>query len=257
MEDMQHQVATLSAAVHALTKPESPSTMHRPSVIPPSHARNPIRRLSSAKEATFQGPTTSAFSFDLAKSSLQQRGIVERNEGADGTFTQEPSPMPSPSPPDPRPEPASPPGDPLYAIKKAEAVRLCHVYEEEMGIMYPVLDLQRLVDQVHLLYDHVMQQRQPMQLSEGVGLDDTDVHILRLVFACALTAEGSGRSERAIRLFDSVREVADNCVWGAPEIKNIIFLTLVVSIHLLTETCLIARRSSTFKWTRKPSHGEQ
>jgi hypothetical protein len=37
----------------------------------------PVRRLSTARETSFQGPTTSAFSFDLAKSSLQQRGMFQ------------------------------------------------------------------------------------------------------------------------------------------------------------------------------------
>jgi hypothetical protein len=102
-----------------------------------------------------------------------------------------------------------------------------------MGIMYPVLELSELLDQVHLLYG-LMDDRtlKPETQENGKNaLDREDVYILRLVFACALTAEASGRSEQAIALFDSVREVQDNCVWGPPEIKSIIFLTLVVSHH--------------------------
>lgn len=160
---------------------------------------------------------------------------MERNEGdvgedadayADGYITQEPSPLPSPSclgnilP--------CRGSDPLWTIGKAEASRLCRVYEEEMGIMYPVLDLSELLHHVEVLYG----ERDGTQRPEEVASDD--VHILRLVFACALTAEASGKSELAMRLFESVREVADNCVWGAPEINNIIFLTLVVSVHSVT-----------------------
>lgn len=109
--------------------------------------------------------------------------------------------------------------DPIWTIGKTEALRLCRVYEEEMGIMYPVLDLQQLLQQVHVLYGPVADR-----------LDEDDVHILRIVLACALTAETSGGSELAVRLFESVRVAADNCVWGAPEVKRIIFLTLVVSL---------------------------
>lgn len=171
-------------------------------------------RLSTAKEVTFTGPTTSAFGFDLAKSSLQQRGIDEGPDNDPGD-TQEPSPMSSPC------LNSSRDGDPLWTVDGIEAARLCRVYEEEMGIMYPVLDLDVLLHQVHLLYT-------------GAGtLADNDVHILRLVFACALTAEASGSSELAVRLFESVRTVADNCVWGVSEIKRIIFLALVVSCPLL------------------------
>lgn len=230
MGAMQEQIMTLSTTVHALTSKDSPPIQRSDSVSQPTDQR-PFGRLSSAKDLTFQGPTTFAYSFDLAKSSLQERGIVERNEPGEGDMAQEPSPMPSP-PPAAHDLETGRTGDPLWSIEKTEALRLCRVYEEEMGIMYPVLDLPQLLHQVHLLYEPmnpVLWPQNPTQTNGGLeGLDSTDVHILRLVFACALTAEGSGRSELAMRLVQSVREVADNCIWGPPEIKNIIFLTLLV-----------------------------
>lgn len=234
MRAMQEQISALSSAVHVLTEgglgiTPTRSTETTQSVGGPQRT---FRRLSTAGRDTFQGPTTSAFSFDLARSSLQSRGIVERNEAGDvdglgdgdidGYVTQEPSPLPSP--PSPNKSLGRSGGDPLEIIGKTEALRLCRVYEEEMGIMYPVLDLSELLHQVEVLYGP-----QSSALSTTEELDSGDVHILRLVFACALTAEASGSSELAIRLFESVHEVADNCVWGAPDIKSIIFLTLVVS----------------------------
>lgn len=235
MSAMQDQISVLSAKVHSLTNGDALARRRSDSASHPAAGQRPFGRLSSAKEVTFQGPTTFAFSFDVAKSSLQRRGIVERNEVATGDKTQEPSPMPSPPSPGDELEPARS-GDPLWSIGKEEGLRLCRVYEEEMGIMYPVLELPELLHQVHLLYDPMNPMLRPqhsLQESENVdGLDSNDVHILRLVFACALTAEGSGRSELAIQLVASVREVADNSVWGPPEIKNIIFLTLLVCCAL-------------------------
>lgn len=226
MTAMQDQIAFLSATVHSLTtalpRSDSIQASAQPQPQAQSQAQTWSRRLSSAKDLNFQGPTTSAFSFGLAKTSLQQRGIVGDDGDADvdgdgdGDLTQEPSPMPSP------PCPARGSVDPIWTIGKPEALRLCRVYEEEMGIMYPVLDLQQLLQQVHVLYGPVADR-----------LDEDDVHILRIVLACALTAETSGGSELAVRLFESVRVVADNCVWGAPEVKRIIFLTLVVSCLLV------------------------
>jgi hypothetical protein len=245
MSSMQDQIVSLSAAVRLLAGGDSSLAVAGRShpVVPPAASthgpwagQRSVRRLSTARESTFQGPTTSAFSFDLAKSSLESRGIVERNEGGDeeGDLTQEPSPLASPSAPYHNLEPRQS-TDPLWMLPKGEALRLCRVYEEEMGIMYPILELSELLEQVHLLYG-------PMDRALGSsvqfdgnldGLDLGDVNILRLVFACALTAEASGRSEQAIALFDSVREVQDNCVWGTPDIKSIIFLTLVVRAHAL------------------------
>ncbi|KAL4892041.1 hypothetical protein BDV59DRAFT_208731 [Aspergillus ambiguus] len=205
-----------------------------------------IASLSAAM--TFRGPTTSGFSFDLAKSSLQRRGILERNDAAEeGDVTQEPSPLPSP------PSPAQPLGarhvDPLWTIGKTEALRLCQVYEEEMGIMYPVLDLGQLLRQVEELYGHQEAGLPRIGLTrlQGDGnqerLDADDVHIIRLVFACALTAEASGNSELAMSLFASIREAADNAVWGAPEIKTIIFLTLVAIFYFQMDEETLAWRT--------------
>lgn len=231
---MQDQIASLSAAVRTVTHSDaSPLFGARASVVGPASgslpAQRSLRRVSSAREATFQGPTTSAYSFDLARSSLQQHGIVERNEtGDEGDLTQEPSPLTSPSALNQELE-VHQAVDPLWALPEDEALRLCRVYEEEMGIMYPVLELEELLGQVHQLYGVMNNTGNIPNPAEGSKpLDRDDIHILRLVFACALTAEASGRSEQAIALFDSVRDVQDNCVWGPPQIKNIIFLTLVV-----------------------------
>lgn len=123
-------------------------------------------------------------------------------------------------------------GDPLWTIEKDEALRLCRVYEEEMGIMYPVLDLQELLNQVEILYGQVETEgwsEASVQHNGHMKVDDYDVHILRLVLACAITAEASGNSDLAMRLFEDVQKVADNCVWGPPDIRGIMFLTLVVS----------------------------
>ena len=251
----------LSACVRSIASSEQSavglSTTGTYGILPTQHS---LRRVSTAKKIPFQGPTTSAFSLDLAKSTLQQRGIVERAEAGDeGDLTQEPSPLASPSARNKEIDTRQT-LDPLWALPKTEALRLCRVYEEEMGIMYPVLELSELLDQVHLLYGPMDRTLGPaLQPSGRNDLDREDVHILRLVFACALTAEASGRSEQAIALFDSVREVQDNCVWGPPEIKSIIFLTLVVrhKLLILNVKCAnyIDSQYSIFKWTKKLWHG--
>jgi len=259
MRAMQDHITQLSASIRSMAGSEhSPAGISATGTYQLSTQRS-LRHLSSAKEASFQGPTTSAFSFDLAKSSLQQRGIVERAEAGDeGDMTREPSPLASPSAPNEELGTRQT-LDPLWMIPKAEALRLCRVYEEEMGIMYPILELSELLDQVHLLYNPMDRALGQIRQSHGHNeLVQEDVHILRVVFACALTAEASGRSEQAIALFDSVREVQDNCVWGAPDIKNIIFLTLVVRHAQPTMNVRHANfnsRCSIFKWTRKSWRG--
>ncbi|EKV17710.1 C6 transcription factor, putative [Penicillium digitatum PHI26] len=245
MRAMQDQITQLSASIQSTAggehSPRDVSTTGTHGQLPTQRS---LRHLSTARETSFHGPTTSTFSFNLAKSSLQQRGIVERAEpGDEGKMNQEPSPLASTSAPNEELE-ACQTLDPLWTIPKAEALRLCQVYEEEMGIMYPVLEISELLEQVHILYgpmDHALEPTR--QLNGHLGLVCEDIHILRVVFACALTAEASGRSEQAISLFDSVREVQDNCVWGPPEIKNIIFLTVVSIFYFQMDEEILAWRT--------------
>nr|XP_001397415.2 Zn(II)2Cys6 transcription factor [Aspergillus niger CBS 513.88] len=210
MTAMQEQITTLTTAVHALT------------------------------QNTLVSPAT-------ALPRLQRRGIVEEHpdvaDAEDGDVDGDEGAMPVPaSPPRTRHHPA---GDPLWTIGKTEALRLCRVYEEEMGVMYPVLELSQLLHQVELLYGAESWPRVPVvQGPDGPEqLDRTDVHILRLVFACALTAEAAGSSALAMSLFESVREVADNFVWGAAGIKNIIFLTLVAIFYFQIDEETLAWRT--------------
>ncbi|KKK24298.1 hypothetical protein ARAM_006688 [Aspergillus rambellii] len=164
MNAMQEQITALSAAVHSLRQSSVSAT--GPAV---------------ARSADLSGR------FDLARSRLQERGIVEQTEG---DVTREPSPLPTPP---------SCPG----RRSVAEALRLCRVYEEEMGN--------------HVPYCGPTGTPAPCA---GSQLDRDDINILRLVFACALTAEASGSSELAMSFFEGVREAADNCVWGASKNKE-------------------------------------
>ncbi|KAL6230541.1 hypothetical protein BDW75DRAFT_248579 [Aspergillus navahoensis] len=218
MNAMQAQISALTASVHSLAQSNASGPMSRPEAAP-RH-----RRISMAsKELTFLGPTTSGFSFDLAKSSLKERGIeVERNEGE---ITREPS---------------------LWSISKTEALRLCRVYEEEMGAMYPVVELDQLLHNVQVLYGPTETGPWPRALAHpqgNGGLDPDDIHILRLVFACALAAEASGSSELAMSLFATVRDAADHYVWVAPEIKSITLLALVAILYFQIDEETLAWRT--------------
>ncbi|PYI30893.1 hypothetical protein BP00DRAFT_397364 [Aspergillus indologenus CBS 114.80] len=243
MSAMQEQIKTLSAAVTTLAQTSITATaIARSDAATGAGSQRPFRRRSTVRETAFQGPTTSAFSLHLAKSNLLRQGIVEQTDAdADGAEEGEadahhpPSPLPPDSPGPPALlDAARPSGDPLWSLDKTEAMRLCRVYEEEMGMMYPVLDLQDLLDQVEVVFG---------AHPEGIrAVHADDVQILRLVFACALTAEAAGSSELAMRLFESVREVADNCVWGPSEIKSIILLTLVAIFYFQIDEEILAWR---------------
>jgi hypothetical protein len=197
---------------------------------------------SRTKFPRFRGPTSAAFNFDVAKSSLQTMGITQPEDGMDdGTGILDPSPMASP-PHMPRALPLPiihPTKDPLYIIGREEAIRLCRVYDEEMGIMYPMLDIERLVRQTNLMYNFMEAAARTGLAAQNMpgadGLSDDDTNILKMVLATAMLTEGAGQSELGQRLFESVRRSTEMRLWDAVETKGLIILALVVSFKICND----------------------
>lgn len=153
----------------------------------------------------FHGPTSSTYGLDVAKSSLQTMGIMHNNMD-EGLMSRDRSRAASPIP-------AQNQKDPLWSIDIAEVTRLCHVYEEEIGIMYPVADMDKLIKHAKSLYKFIA-----ASLRSGFGqpvlpgadaFDDEDTVILKMILAITLVVEGSGRSELGQRFFDSAKPAVD------------------------------------------------
>ena len=160
IESLQQQVNDLYAHLHALRSGQSPFPMH-PSLahaessaayrnnMPPSQSR--------ASHPQFQGPTSSAFNLDVAKSSLQTMGITQLEAQTDGP-SGEIDPALHVSAPQSHQAPVAAMishahKDPLWQIPKKDAVRLCKIYDEEIGLMYPMLDIERVVSHAQKFFD--------------------------------------------------------------------------------------------------------
>ncbi|EED18602.1 C6 transcription factor, putative [Talaromyces stipitatus ATCC 10500] len=250
---MQTQIDSLTGTVESFNSMGSSSPkkrkLSRSTVSAPSKgSQNAKSERSQSASATgkisFHGVTTSSFNFEVARQTLRSRGITEVGGGTSGSdgdeyntsqggevATRNTSPILSPSTTRDEHHQPSSTIDPLWGINREEAIRLCHVYEEEMGIMYPVVDFETIIYQVHVLYNHLNPLSSSEQNTKAEPLSDDDINILKLVFACALTAEANGNSELAMRIFRGVRDVASDMVWQPPNIKRAILITLV-SIYL-------------------------
>ena len=145
LSSLQEQVDNLFASLTALRNERNGETVsyhvrERAVSIPPQSS--PYRVQS--KHPSFRGPTSSAFSLDVAKNTLHSMGYQELGDiNLDA--------MPAVSPPPSTIQTMAETGsqsrtrDPLWALSREEMVRLCRVYEEEMGIMYPVLNIEELI----------------------------------------------------------------------------------------------------------------
>ncbi|KAF6517100.1 hypothetical protein HZS61_002661 [Fusarium oxysporum f. sp. conglutinans] len=95
--------------------------------------------------------------------------------------------------------------DPLWLIDKQEALRLCHVYEEEIGNSYPFLTLSGLVENVHKLYDAMEAGSRSgfafVSLPGPPLITADEIDILRLALSSAMTIETSGSSGLGKALF--------------------------------------------------------
>ncbi len=197
---------------------------------------------SHQRQPSFRGPTSSHFNFDVARSSLQTMGITSQNDASRGESgdaeqaTREPSPVSTnlagiklsqaQFPADPLSK------DPIWTISQDEALRLCRVWEDEMGMMYPILDINKVIEYAQKLSRFMeAAHRSGLMLLGTPGMDsmdDEDTNILKMVLATAMTVEGSGRSEQGQRLFEYVHPAIDRLLLGNVGIKGIRLLVLTV-----------------------------
>ncbi|KAF8853247.1 fungal-specific transcription factor-like protein [Acephala macrosclerotiorum] len=236
---LQEQVDNLYANLNALKASGDsmsfPQASERSMSVSQPPPISPLSRFRpTPKHPSFRGPTSSAFSLDVAKNTLHNMGY--QGLGVDeGMTTQDATPIGSPPAIAPTIISAGGPArDPIWALSKEETVRLCKVYEEEMGIMYPVVNIEQLITHGTNLYDFV-----DAALRAGLanpaspkGVRDEQSLVLKMVLAIANVVEGNGQSEIGYRLFESVREAADRTLHSEViEVKSLPFLSLVAIYH--------------------------
>lgn len=235
---LQQQVDTLFANLnslreHAIAPDASHETTYPNSenrVLPtggqPPLVSSPHRQRRSVPR--FHGPTSSAYGFDVANSTLQTMGITQGSAIDDAGML------------DDRTATASPPGlvsphtskDPLWSISRKEAIRLCRIYEEEIGIMYPLFDIEAVIEHVNRLWTFL-----EAALRNGIGnmpgadtIDDDDTNLLKIILAAALIVEGNGQSDLGLRIFDSLKPAVTAKFWGPTDTKGLSLLCVSVRV---------------------------
>lgn len=189
---------------------------------------------SQSQQPTYRGPTSDEFNFGVAKNSLDKMGITNQVD-EDGS--------PSGGVGSPARTPPRKSGqvlrtthkqkDPIWSVSQEEALRLCRVYEDEMGTMYPVLDIEKVIEYTTKLYRFMEAAHRSGLMQQGLpgadAIDDEDTNILKMVLATALTVEASGRSELGQRLFEYVQPAIDQMLLGNVGVKAIRLLAMTVS----------------------------
>lgn len=248
------QQSQASGPIDPSLQPSPPFPSHRPPYAPaqasPGAGLGPLsptaarpKSHSQSEQPSFRGPTSYQFNFGVAKSSLQTMGISSGEDSTGDNVTQDPSPAASPSL---RQISAQlvhsmhADKDPIWSVSQEEALRLCRVYEDEMGLMYPILDIGKVVQHAQKLYRFMEAAHRSGLMQQGLpgadSIEDEDTNILKLVIATAMTVEASGRSELGQRMFEYVQPAVDNMLLGNVGIKGIRLLVLTVRISELDHT---------------------
>jgi hypothetical protein len=169
------------------------------------------------------------YGFDVAKTSLQTMGITN-NTADEGMVSQERSRAASPMPQPPHPQ-----KDPLWLIDANEVTRLCHVYEEEIGIMYPIVDINKTIKHANGLYKFISASLRTgfgqLQLPGADNFDDEETTILKMVLATTLVVESNGRSELGQRFFDSAKPSVDLKLVTNTGIPSVVLLVLTATYY--------------------------
>lgn len=251
ISSLQEQVDSLYANLNSLREqpPESYSSIERPyshdgtrslsMSMSVSNGRTlpPLRKASEVKSLPqFHGPTSSAYGFDVAKTSLQTMGINQDPSSDEGAIFDDGVPTPAPLGVD-RDPPPHPGKDPIWSIDQARAIRLARSYEEECGLLYPLFDIEHIIKHIRLLWRFIEAAQRTgftaMHLPGAQSIEDDDTNLTKMVLAIGLVLEGDGRSETADAIYESMKPIISAKIMGPIDMKGVCLIVLTVSVHLL------------------------
>ncbi|KAL6835682.1 hypothetical protein J3E69DRAFT_361049 [Trichoderma sp. SZMC 28015] len=129
----------------------------------------------------------------------------------------------------------------LWLIGRVEAVRLCDLYESEIGTIYPVVDMREVKHNLGLLYSAY----EAMNYSPGSHIPtveapenvvDGDIQTLKLILAITLLAEGGGRHTMGEAMCKEVQQELVFPMGRLGELKDIENMALLgVSFYFMND----------------------
>ncbi|KAK4186395.1 putative fungal-specific transcription factor [Podospora australis] len=256
---LQEQVDTLFSAMTALRQetslrlapiqdrilpPPSATVTPSPSTasLPPLARPHPAYRVPPS----FHGPTSIAFTVDVAKNTLHRMGYTGPGMGdgnEEGTSQPEPTPHASPMLAPLALPSTETPRDPLWGFEEAEMLRLCHLYEEEVGAMYPVVKIEPVVHHAKSIGAWMAMVKRTGQSPGATDLNDNKTLVLKMVLCCALAVDEHGNSAKAVQLYGIVQPLADRMLMSEPaDVEKLPFLALIAGYRYLSNDEILAWR---------------
>lgn len=185
-----------------------------------------------SKGGPFRGPTSMAFSLDIANNTIANMGYRGMDESDDQDL--QGSDVAARKPP------SSHGYDPLLDFGKDEMVRLCRLHEDESGIMYPVLSIDSVITHAKNIAPYLESAR---TLQQSEVMNDEKTLQLKMVMCCALAVESHGQSEKATRLYESMEAVVNRKLMSdVSDVTNLPLLALLAGYRFLSNEEVLAWR---------------
>ncbi|KAL4928203.1 transcription factor domain-containing protein [Aspergillus undulatus] len=233
IEALHREMRVMSARMHELESASAtPSASNNGNAsISSSSVSAGLRRIMNRPGSPdYVGPTSAEFG--IAK---RQRPADESD--GDGEELEDTTTAPSPAAVSDVEAMSS---DLLGCLGKEEALRLVTVYENNVGLMYPCIDLDSLRSYVN---DYYKDGPTPPGTTDQDWFFARDAEVLKILLATALLAESHGRSERAALLADSVEDrFATRVKIPEVDMKELLILALLSIFHSYRDDEVISWR---------------
>ncbi|KAI1826711.1 fungal-specific transcription factor domain-containing protein [Xylaria intraflava] len=245
---LQEQVETLFNNLNALraeTLRTGPPYQHDRALTGPSTSSTPSSTTMTLPPPppprqppfAFRGPTSNHFTLDVAKNTLHKMGYSYPSDNGEANGPAHETPVASPKlAPRIIPSVENPTTDPLWELDKDEMIRLCRIYQEEVGIMYPVLRIETIIAHAKTLSAWMETARKNgFPSGQDRIVDDTNTLQLKVVLCGGLLVDGHGNSVQAQRIFAGIEHIANRMLMSdPPNVQTLPFLALVAGYHFLS-----------------------
>ncbi|KAI5293544.1 hypothetical protein KEM52_005439 [Ascosphaera acerosa] len=203
---------------------------------------------AGSKKPRFHGPTSNVFNLDVARSSLQSLGVTSEDAPRSVDTEQAPSARSVTQLPSVPHLLAHPTQDPLWSVTRQEALRLMTSYDEQVHLMYPLLDLEQLLTHlsgIYVLLESLEKTSLPERfLSNSTALESDHTCVLKLMFAIILMIENQGESDLGRAMHKAVQSRLQQAAAQPADLTSIQLITLCQSIfHFVKDDDLMAYRA--------------
>ena len=202
---------------------------------------------------TFHGPTSIAYTVDVAKNTLQNMGVTDHDDSSGPQSASTPhgspglQPLTGAAPPPGFPQADGGERDPFWEFDEPEIMRLLYVFRDEVNFMWPVVSPDAIFEHARQMRLWMDARRRDHASGDPVEqqklFKDPQTLLLKLALCSGLLIEEHGNSPKAEKLFASIQPIVDRMLMSElANVNTLPILALVASYRYLSNDEILAWR---------------